>query len=175
MVVIPGEMEPGIAEPDTGAVEFTREALERSGFAGFIRLSSAITADVPSAPGVYVIYRTDTTRPTFLPQSQAGHRRDPSQSPDMVDREWVDGAQVVYIGKATALRKRIAQYRRFGASTSDAHWGGRYIWQLQDQADLLVAWRVTAAAETARAAETALIGHFMSRYRGRMPFANLRP
>jgi excinuclease UvrABC nuclease subunit len=87
----------------------------------------------------------------------------------------VDGAQVVYIGKATALRKRIAQYRRFGAGTSDAHWGGRYIWQLQDQADLLVAWRVTAAAETARAVETALIGHFMARYRGRMPFANLRP
>ena len=155
-------------------MEFTREEMELSGFAGFVRLSGSKAADVPMAPGIYVIYRPSTSQPVFLPTSEAGLRRDPSQPTDIVARKWVDGAQVIYIGKATSLRKRITQYRRFGAGTSDAHWGGRYIWQLDDQVELLVAWRVTAAGETPRAAETALIGQFMARHSGRMPFANLR-
>jgi len=163
-----------MTEPDNEPVEFTREEMELSGFAGFVELSGSRTADVPMVPGVYIIYRPSTTQPVFLPTSGAGRRRDPSQPTDVMARKWVDGAQVIYIGKATSLRKRIAQYRRFGAGTSDAHWGGRYIWQLDDQLELLVAWRVMAAGETPRAEETALIGRFMARYEGRMPFANLR-
>ena len=155
-------------------MEFTREALERAGFAGFIRMNSSSTADAPAAAGVYVVYRPATARPVFLPKSKADRHRDPSQLLDVVAQAWVDGAQVVYIGKATFLRRRIAQYRRFGAGTSDTHWGGRYIWQLDDQDELLVAWRAIAAGEIPQAAETALIAHFMARHQGRMPFANLR-
>jgi len=122
--------------------------------------------------GEYVIYRTATTAPSFLPESKAGHRKTPSQPPNLLMQAWVDGAQVHYIGKATVLRKRISQYRRFGAGTSDAHWGGRYIRQLGDHADLLVAWRATAG-QTPWAAERALIESFTACHHGRMPFANL--
>jgi hypothetical protein len=44
---------------------------------------------------------------------------------------------------------------------------------LDDHDALLVAWRMVAAGEIPRVVETALIKHFMARYNGRRPFANL--
>lgn len=163
-------------------MEFTRDALEEDGFGGFMRLGGAGGDAVPAAAGVYVLYRPLLARPEFLLASGAGRfkGRDPSVSTDVLERAWVGGAQVIYIGKAAlrrsgvgGLRRRIGEYRRFGAGEPIGHWGGRYVWQLADSADLLVAWRVTAAAEDPRTAESELIEHFPARY-GLTPFANLR-
>jgi hypothetical protein len=53
------------------------------------------------------------------------------------------------------------------------HWGGRYIWQLADAAELLVAWRELDDAGTARNDERRLLERFAELHHGQRPFANL--
>ena len=163
-------------------MEFIRGALEEQGFSGFVPLKASDADEVPAAAGIYLVYRPAVTFPVFLPVSGAGHfkGKDPSVSTSALEAAWVAGAQVIYIGKAGlrksgkgGLRRRIGEYRRFGAGEPIGHWGGRYVWQLADNSDLLVAWRVTAATEDPGAAESALIEQFVARYSA-LPFANLR-
>jgi hypothetical protein len=135
-----------------GLVEWTREGLEVAGFEGFQRLAGLSPDRVPPVGGVYIILRPSRDQPEFLPNSLAGHfkGRDPSVSTDQLKRAWVDGATVLSIGKAgggvhghRGLRKRLDEYRRHGGGERAGHWGGRYIWQLSESADLLVAWKGT--------------------------------
>ncbi len=92
------------------------------------------------------------------------------------------GAHVVYIGKADyrkrrrpveALRKRLDEYARFGAGENIGHQGGRFIWQLADSAELLVAWHEITWGEKPRCYEKRLLRHFGELHGGRRPFANL--
>ncbi|MFJ6294711.1 hypothetical protein ACIQJX_15290 [Streptomyces griseoviridis] len=95
---------------------------------------------------------------------------------DKLGDAWVDGASVVYIGKAAGqygLNQRLADYRRHGAGLLAGHWGGRYIWQLADSDALLVAWW-PMTEDDAGEAEQDLIDEFKELYGGALPFANLR-
>jgi hypothetical protein len=53
------------------------------------------------------------------------------------------------------------------------HWGGRYIWQLADSRELLVAWHAISWTEVARDYEKRLLGAFVEMHGGARPFANL--
>lgn len=160
-------------------MNFTREALTAEGFAGWVPFAALPRADVPLQPGVYVVTRETDNPPEFLPSSPAGRfqGKDPTVPVERLQAKWVSGATVVYIGKAAigsrdsrGLSRRLDEYRRFGDGQSIGHRGGRYIWQLADSADLLVAWRTTSAPEVT---ESAMLEAFVAIY-GRLPFANLR-
>jgi hypothetical protein len=162
------------------AVKWTQDALAMSGFSGFVRLGELPAAEVPIAPGVYVVVRPAATEPEFLKVSPAGwfKGKDPSVALSALESAWVPGSPVVYIGKASGgstgrrgLRKRLDEYRRHGAGEPVGHWGGRYIWQLADSRELLVGWRSTAE-EDARTIEREMIVEFSAAH-GKRPFANL--
>lgn len=158
------------------------EPIDLSGFTGWVTFSELPTADVPREPGVYVVVRPTDDPPQFLAESPAGHvkGRNPTVPVAELEEQWVDGTRVVYIGKANVgigkrkrgLRKRLDEFRRFGAGKRSRHTGGRRIWQLADHGELLVGWRVTDDAD-AVSAETAMLADFVARF-GRLPFANMR-
>jgi hypothetical protein len=157
---------------------FDRAGLEAARFIGWStwdELRASKLEPVPHGPGAYVVSRSSTDAPSFLPTSPAGHfkGKDPSVPTERLRAEWVDGATIIYIGKADVLRRRLHQYARFGAGEPVGHWGGRLIWQLADSGELLVAWHALATTETARSFERRLLLRFGELYKGRRPFANL--
>jgi hypothetical protein len=151
--------------------------LRAEGFAGFFsfdELRSGALDGVPQAAGVYVVIREEMERPSFLESSPGGRfkGKDPTESVEVLDAKWVDGAEVIYIGKGENLRRRLKQYADFGAGGPIGHWGGRYIWQLADVDRLVVGWRACGANETAGEAESTLVRRFKKPF-GRLPFANI--
>jgi hypothetical protein len=159
-------------------MSFSKTALKRARFAGWTtwpQLRSSEYSPVPATPGAYMVYRSTTDFPTFVHPSPGGWFKgeDPTVTDSRLQTEWVEGAHVVYIGKADVLRRRLAQFGRFGAGEPVGHRGGRLIWQLADADDLLVAWHEISWGETARDYEQRLIGAFAAMHDGRRPFANL--
>src|SRR5205807_3252231 len=99
--------------------------------------------------------------------------KDPSVADGTLAASWVSDCNVVYIGKADVADRRLKQFARFGAGEPVGHWGGRYIWQLADSGELVVAWHAISWDELAREYEKRLLAHFAELHGGVRPFANL--
>ncbi len=91
----------------------------------------------------------------------------------MLQSKWVESCDVIYLGKGDNLQRRLKEYAYFGRGEPVGHWGGRYIWQLADSADLTVAWKKCETGQSARELEAELLVSFQEEY-GCLPFANLR-
>lgn len=153
---------------------FDRDTLTAAGFEGWVRFAELHDADVPVQAGIFAVVRPDSAAPRrFVSPSPAGwfRDRDPTIDTDELERRWVHGVAALYFGKATRLRARLEQYRRHGAGERIGQWGGRSVWQLDDAADLLVAWRVADTEEDLADGESSLLAAFERRY-GTLPFAN---
>lgn len=153
--------------------QFSRPKLEADGFVGWVTFDHLRDADpCPTSGGVYAVSRADQTAPCFLDRSCGGwfKDRDPTVPHDHLTANWVEDAEVVYIGKANSLRRRLREFSKFGAGQKIGHWGGRLIWQLEESSTLLVAWKETPGLDPA-AVEANLISEFRAAY-GQPPFAN---
>lgn len=183
-VVAAMSMQRRVPEPvgvDRDGDRWDQTAMERRGFEGFVKFANLPRVDVPSRPGVYCVVRCSSALPVFRESSPAGHFKGADPTVDIHDLEsnWVPGAGVVYVGKAGAgagsrrgLRKRLDEFRQFGAGRRVGHTGGKRIWQLEDSAELVVGWKITEDVEAERA-ERELLTQFCNQY-GQLPFANMR-
>lgn len=148
-----------------------------NGFSGFKSVESLLNdkSVLPEDPGVYIVIRDQKTAPVFLKKGTGGFFKgeDPNVEISTLQANWVETSEIVYIGKATSLKKRIDQLLRFGDGKNVGHKGGRYLWQLADSRNLLIAWKATPN-ETPREVERRMIQEFKSAYGGMRPFANLQ-
>jgi hypothetical protein len=160
-------------------VSTTRRELEQLGFLGFVRFADLPASDVPTSAGVYAVIREASEPPEFREVSPAGRFKDRNPTVPVAElaAAWVPGVQTVYLGKAgpgatgrRGLRKRLTEYRLFGGGRPIGHWGGRYVWQLTDADELLVAWLPTPTEDPTNL-EGELIATFVAAT-GRLPFAN---
>jgi len=155
-----------------GIVMFNLKYLENHGFGGFIPLlETELAGRIPSQPGVYAVLAEGREEPAFAGLSCGGRfkGKDPTVDRSILRSKFVGGCETVYIGRATRLDRRVHLLARFGRGEPVAHWGGRYLWQLERPESLRVAWRVEADPVEA---EASLLDDFETAF-GQLPFANL--
>ena len=152
------------------------EQLKKEGFCGFktvAGLRENINV-VPDYNGVYVLLRPNDDKPIFLEKGTGGsyQGKNPNVTISKLETKWIDNSSIVYIGATDrSLKIRLGEYMRFGQGETVGHWGGRYVWQLEDAAELVVCWkRVDGNAEQV---EKQMIMAFKVEH-GKYPFANLR-
>jgi hypothetical protein len=146
-----------------------------SGYVSFTELrASGVSAVTPRA-GIYIVVRRSTEKPTFLVESCGGRFKDrePAVACELLAATWIPEAPIIYVGKAGSLLVRLTAYADFGVGKRVGHWGGRYIWQLADRDELLVAWKECPAGETPETADAELVRDFKRAHDGRRPFANI--
>jgi hypothetical protein len=152
------------------------------GFHGFMTISHLIDSncgEVPETKGAYLVIN-EFMKKTFLPENVGGHFKDknPTVPISELERNWVDNTMVLYIGKAgstgksATLKSRIRQYMRFGQGIAVGHRGGRYIWQLANNRELMLCWKTLIDIDP-REYERKQISEFKKIY-GKYPFANLQ-
>lgn len=156
------------------------QSLKQDGFTGFRRLGDLDINRLPQKPGIFAVLRPDGYRPEFLARSTAGvfKKKDPTLKAEALDAEWVDGADVLFVGKAgpgskgnRGLRRQIQEFVDFGAGKPPGHWDGRLIWQLAAPGSLIIAWK-ELPVEQLNTAEAGYHAAFVQEY-GRLPYANL--
>lgn len=149
------------------------DTIKNYGFTGFKTIEKLRTdkSFIPKEKGVYMILNLEEEI-NFLETGSGGFfkGKNPNVEIETLKENWVEKTDVVYIGKATELQKRLNQYFKFGNGKNVGHYGGRYIWQLEKPENLLVCWKITN--EDPDKVESELIEKFKEIYSKR-PFANL--
>ena len=113
--------------------------------------------------GVYFITRTRDA--SAVPDAMAAPTTDP---PSIA--AWLPQEPVLYIGKATSLRKRVGQFYRHRYGAPSPHRGGQRLKLLAIMDELWVHW---AVCESPPGVEERLLRYFRQSI-GRLPFANIR-
>ena len=98
--------------------------------------------DLPASPGIYAVCLPGWEAHSFAADAGRAQYAEPANSSllrDKRDRIRAAGpTDILYIGKASNLRKRVRQLARFGVGRASNHRGGEWIWQLEgiDEAQL---------------------------------------
>ena len=157
-----------------------KQTLKDDGFTGFRAFAALEINRIPQKPGIFAVLRPEGHKPRFLAKSTAGifKKKDPSLRETALAAEWVQDAEVLYLGKAgpgskgnRGLRRQIQEFVDFGKGKPPGHWDGRLIWQLADAKSLIVAWKELPVEELNQA-EAKYHAEFRELH-GRLPFANL--
>lgn len=139
---------------------------------------------VPKKSGIYVAVYLKQEMPKFKEASEASLAWPDKKIDSSIDKlifNWVnfknEEDNILYIGRANArsaktnLRNRIRQYILFGQGKSITHYGGRYIWQIEELKDVAIYYKED---DNPAKAEKELLKDFKNKYQEKLPFANLR-
>jgi hypothetical protein len=151
---------------------FDRGDIADRGFVGFLPLHTLDRGTLPLGAAVYAVLLPNRCAPLFLNRSPAGwwKGKDPTVSAARMQKEWLSGVDVVYLGKADSLRSRVGLLLDFAAGQPVRHWGGRLLWQTDVAYE--IAWMETPRQDP-ELVEKAMLREFSGHYRA-LPFANLR-
>jgi predicted DNA-binding transcriptional regulator AlpA len=177
------DLETFISKEDQNLTFTTIDELKKYGFEGFGTIESyqkSKLAELPSVKGVYLVLNLSGNDPVFMEKNSGGHfkGKDPTVEIEILKKKWIQDTIIVYIGQAGAerskatLRSRIKQLVAFGNGKPVGHWGGRYLWQLKNSANLVLCWKATPHSDPGEV-EHELIRSFIAHY-GALPFANLK-
>jgi hypothetical protein len=83
-------------------VQINEQTLKDDGFAGFRPFEQLDINRVPRAPGLYVVLKPEGFERVFLAKSLGARfkKRDPSLPHSALEAEWIENADILYIGKA---------------------------------------------------------------------------
>jgi hypothetical protein len=154
---------------------------KKLGFQGFFtikELQNNISV-IPKTIGIYYVLTTILEKPNFLKIGTGGYFKDknPNVSISELEQNWIEKTEIIYIGKAgsrdgsATLQSRIKQYLNFGLGKKVGHWGGRFIWQIDNSHGLIICWKSSDKIEP-RELEKEHIQKFKTEF-GKRPFANL--
>jgi hypothetical protein len=172
--------------------EHTKGIIEKYKLSEYVTLNqylsnpAGVKSRLPGSKGVYfVIYPYEWPDDLFLANGTGGHfkGRDPNVPMEKLWGNWVEDADILYIGQAggiskngkpseATLQSRIIQLLKFGNGMNVGHRGGRYLWQHEYSQDFRVYW-YECEKENPVTLEKELIADFKRTY-GKRPFANLR-
>jgi hypothetical protein len=160
----------------------TIEEIKKQGFVGFksvedIRENSGT---IPKSKGVYVVLHPNYQKVDFLDIGTGGFfkGKNPNVTLEDLKNNWVMNSHLIYIGQAggngsaNTLNKRIRQYINFGNGKNVGHYGGRFIWQIKDNHQLIFAWK-EVPNDNPSVIEKQLLMDYINHYR-MFPFANLK-
>jgi hypothetical protein len=97
---------------------------------------------------------------------------DPTVPVGVLEGRWIPNSELLYVGKANRLRRRIRELSDFGQGRPIGHRGGRFLWQIEGSQDFVVAWMQTPGRGP-RDVEVELLAAFRDEHSGRQPFANI--
>lgn len=157
------------------------DSIKESGFKGFRKISELQinAALIPKVKGVYLVMQPESNKVEFVEKGTGGFFKDknPNVAINELQNNWIEGAQIVYIGKAggsgkvATLNSRLKQYLNFGQRKKVGHWGGRYIWQIKNINNYTICWKELPNDEP-RTVEIKLLELFRQKFNN-LPFANL--
>jgi len=89
-------------------------------------------AKLTTEHGNYLVLRPSMAPPQFLKVNPAHWHKgeNPTVPVAILQLNWIEGATVLYIGKAEpeeGLRRQVTDLLKFGHGEKRAHWGGRFI------------------------------------------------
>lgn len=116
--------------------------------------------------------------PTFCYRGQMSPQ--PTVVAAFLNEFWIDDESIVYIGKATCLRKRLDQFRRHKLGNRSPHAGGHWIKTLANLGDLFIHYCICPTADAAESKEDEALALFKGQVSQRcrcalhnpIPFAN---
>jgi len=157
------------------------QELKKQGLNGFYSIKELTQNPllIPKEKGVYLVL-SFYNEVKFLKEGTGGYfkGKNPNVPIAELKRNWISNALILYIGKAggldskATLYSRLKQYIKFGQGKDVGHYGGRFIWQIQNSNELIVCWKELLNSEPS-IVESQLIEEFSKKYTKR-PFANLK-
>jgi hypothetical protein len=164
------------------------EEIKKYGFTGFVSIVE-LGKDfniIPNERGVYLILKLDLEL-SFKKIGDGAYfkNEDPNVDIKILKQKWLENNIILYVGQAggirlgnwsnSTLKERIKAYIKFGNGKAIGHRGGRLIWQIENNKNLIVCWKeLKDKIDDPCKIETQLLNDFKLRNNDKLPFANLR-